>query len=683
MPRALEPAEPIVDGDGTPYSPRYGDVYHSSRGGLAQARHVFLGGNGLPERWRGRRQFVIVETGFGQGLNFLATWQAWRDDPQRCGHLHFVSIEKHPFTRDGLRQLHAGLGALLPLATLLQDAWPDMLPGLHRLEFPHAPGGSVTLTLAFGDAEALLPRLAVGADAFYLDGFSPSRNGDMWSEAVFRGLSRLARADATLATYTAAGFVRRGLQAVGFDVRKVPGFGGKRDMTVARFAPAWKTRRHAPPVAASWPERHAVVIGAGLAGCAVTERLAARGWRVTLVDRHAGPARQTSAHRAAAMHAHISSDDSLLSRLSRAGNLHALRAWRALAAAGHDVGWHGCGVLQLGEDEAENAAQRAALAALGFPESFVRWMSAGEAADAHGAAVPRGGLWFGQGGWVAPPDICAAQLAHAGPAVTACFGCEVASIARVPGAPAGAEGAEGTDDWWQVLAADGSVIATAPVLVLANAYEAARLLPSPYRELRRVRGQLTDLPPAAVDALGTWPDCVVTGNGYLLPRAEDGSARVGSSYDPDEGPLVARPEVHADNLARLAALLPTLSQNRAGAPGTLDPRTLEGYVGVRTVTHNRLPMIGRLPDEARALEHAHALRGAHLRDLPRLPGLYASLAFGSRGLTWAAMAAELVASQIEGEPLPIESDLADAVDPARLLLRALRHGRRAADSASG
>lgn len=669
MPRAIEPAEPILSPEGIPFSPRYGDVYHSTRGGLAQARHVFLGGNGLPARWDGQRQFVIVETGFGQGLNFLATWQAWRDDPRRCARLHFVSIEKHPFTREGLAQLYASAFAadagqaapatdLAALGAQLRHAWPDPLPGIHRLAFE---GGAVTLTLAFGDVDAMLPRLVVGADAFYLDGFAPARNADMWSDTVLRGLARLARTDATLATYTAAGFVRRGLQAAGFAVEKVPGFGGKRDMTVARFAPAWKHRRQAPPPAAHWPERHAIVIGAGLAGCAVTERLAARGWRITLLDRHAGPARATSAHRAAAMHPHISADDSLLSRLSRAGNLYALRAWQALAAAGHPVGWQGCGVLHIGEDAADNAAQHAALAALGFPPGYVRWMSAEEAAQAHGASVPRGGLWFGQGGWVAPPDICAAQLARAADAVTARFGCEVASLAHADGI-------------WQARARDGAVLAAAPVLVLANAYEAEALLPSPFRALRRVRGQLTDLSPTQAGQVaprGRWPDCVVTGSGYLLPPAPDGSVRVGSSYDPDEGPLVARAEVHAANLARLAALLP----DRAAALGRLDPHALHGYVGVRTVTHNRLPMIGRLPEEAQALAHAGALRGAHLRDLPRLPGLYAALAFGSRGLTWAALAGELIASQVEGEPLPLEADLADAVDPARLLLRALRHGR--------
>ncbi|SOY85539.1 bifunctional tRNA (5-methylaminomethyl-2-thiouridine)(34)-methyltransferase MnmD/FAD-dependent 5-carboxymethylaminomethyl-2-thiouridine(34) oxidoreductase MnmC [Cupriavidus taiwanensis] len=657
MPRALEPAEPILSAQGTPYSPRYDDVYHSTEGGLAQAAHVFLGGNGLPGAWAGQRQFVIVETGFGQGLNFLATWQAWRDDPQRCGTLHFVSIEKHPFTREGLAQLHAGLDGLQPLAQALQAQWPLALPGLHRLAFDQ---GRVVLTLALGDAETMLPRLAAGADAFYLDGFSPARNADMWSPPVFRGLARLARPGATLATYTAAGFVRRGLKAVGFEVSKAAGFGGKRDMTVAHFRPQWKSRRHAPPQPAQWAERHAIVVGAGLAGCAVAERLAARGWRVTLFDAHDGPARQTSAHRAAAMHAHVSADDSLLSRLSRAGNQYALRAWAALAEAGHPVGWQGCGVLQIGEDEAEGEAQRAALAAMGLPPEFVRWMSAAEAAAAHHAGVPRGGLWFPQGGWVAPPDICAAQLARAGDAVTARFGCRVGAIARV-------------DGQWRALAPDGTVLASAAVLVLANAHEAQQLLPQRHWTLRRVRGQLTTLAAAQVDALGGWPDCVVTGAGYLLPRAADGSGRVGSSYDEDIGPLVAQPAVHAANLGRLAGLLP----DRAGAVAEIDPADVSGYVGVRTVTHNRLPLIGQVPDVAAAVAQAASLRGAHLRDLPRLPGLYAALAYASRGLTWAALGAELLASQIEGEPLPLEADLADAVDPARLLLRALRHGQAA------
>ncbi|MBY4897563.1 bifunctional tRNA (5-methylaminomethyl-2-thiouridine)(34)-methyltransferase MnmD/FAD-dependent 5-carboxymethylaminomethyl-2-thiouridine(34) oxidoreductase MnmC [Cupriavidus sp. AU9028] len=674
MSRALETAEPILSADGTPYSPRYDDVYHSVEGGLAQARHVFLGGNGLPQRWGGRHQFVIAETGFGQGLNFLATWQAWREDPDRCGTLHFVSIEKHPFTREGLATVHASLPAdLAPLAASLREDWPLPIGGLHRLAFD---GGAVVLTLAFGDVESLLPRLSLGADAFYLDGFSPSRNAEMWQPGVMKGLARLARDDATLATYTAAGFVRRGLQAAGFEVAKAPGFGTKRDMTIARL-PGGRRRRHPAPLVGSWSRRKAIVVGAGLSGCAMTERLTARGWDVTLIDACEGPAGVTSSHRAAAMHPHLSVDDAALSRLSRAGNLYARRYWEDLARAGHPVGWHGTGVLQIGRSDEDEVLQKQALDALALPEAFLRWMSADEAATAHGAPVPRGGLWFPLSGWAAPPDICAAQLAMAAQRgrVSTRFGCHVAALRR-------------SGDLWELRDDAGGVIASAPVVVLANADAALQLLPLGTMPIRRVRGQLTTLPPATLQAVGVgrehgWPDCVISGAGYLLPLDAHGVARIGSSYEPDEGPLVERTATHAANLARLSALLPPL----APALQQLDLAALRGYVGVRSVSYNRLPWVGALPDEDACAVRAASLRGAHLRDIPRLPGLYGLLALASRGLTWAALGAELVASRIEGEPLPVESDLADALDPARLLLRALRHGEfglgATGDGASG
>ena len=107
MPAPLVPAAPAFDADGTPLSPEYGDVYHSDESGPGQSRHVFLGGNDLPARWAGSRVFTVLETGFGLGLNFLATWTAWRADSARPERLHFVSVEKHPFARAGLATLHA------------------------------------------------------------------------------------------------------------------------------------------------------------------------------------------------------------------------------------------------------------------------------------------------------------------------------------------------------------------------------------------------------------------------------------------------------------------------------------------------------------------------------------------------------------------------------------------------
>jgi tRNA 5-methylaminomethyl-2-thiouridine biosynthesis bifunctional protein len=179
--RPLVPAEVAYATDGTPYSDTFEDVYHSASGGLEQARHVFLAGNGLPGAWQARERFVVLETGFGLGLNFLTTWQAWRDDPRRCRHLHYVAIEQHPFRAADLAALYRRWPELAALADELLHHWPMPVPGLHRL---HLDQGRVTLTLAFGDAVALLPNLSLQADALYLDGFSPAKNPEMWSAEV-------------------------------------------------------------------------------------------------------------------------------------------------------------------------------------------------------------------------------------------------------------------------------------------------------------------------------------------------------------------------------------------------------------------------------------------------------------------------------------------------------------------
>ena len=257
----IETAALACDANGTPWSAVFGDVYHSADSGPGQARHVFIGGNNLPANWAGRRTFTIVETGFGLGINFLATWQAWREDPARPQRLHYVSIEKHPFCRDDLVALHRRYAEFPALAAQLHAAWPLPLAGTHRLHFDDE---GVTLTLVFDDVAHALPRLRGGADAFYLDGFSPQKNPDMWSPRVMQALARLARNDATLATYTTARTVKDALAQAGFAVERRRGFGRKRDMLCARYQPRWQPR-HAPPAAPVWPRRHAMVIGAGIA----------------------------------------------------------------------------------------------------------------------------------------------------------------------------------------------------------------------------------------------------------------------------------------------------------------------------------------------------------------------------------------------------------------------------------
>ncbi|HYE71387.1 MAG TPA: tRNA (5-methylaminomethyl-2-thiouridine)(34)-methyltransferase MnmD, partial [Aquabacterium sp.] len=232
----VAPGRLAFDEDGTPCSPDYGDVYHPRAGAWAQAEHVFLRGNGLPERWCGQRRFTVLETGFGLGNNFLATWQAWRVSPRRPARLDFVSIEKHPLSRDDLAHAHQGRHArdVRPLADALLEAWPPLTPDIHTLLFDD---GRVRLLLVFADVAQALPELVAGVDAFYLDGFAPDRNPQMWDARVLSRLARLAAPGATVATWSVAHDVREGLSAAGFTVERAPGFGGKRGMTVGRFTP--------------------------------------------------------------------------------------------------------------------------------------------------------------------------------------------------------------------------------------------------------------------------------------------------------------------------------------------------------------------------------------------------------------------------------------------------------------
>lgn len=653
MTSKLIPAPLAFRGDGTPFSPAYDDIYHSAAGALAQAEHVFLSGNGLPERWRGRRTFTVLETGFGIGGNFLATWKAWRTDPKRCERLSFVSIEKHPFNAADLRALHERIVAdatVSELSEQLLQAWPMHTPGLHRLEFE---GARVTLTIAFGDALELLPRLWLRADAFYLDGFSPAKNPDLWSPAVFKSLARVAGEGATLATYSCAGHVRHGLALAGFECTKAQGFAQKRTMLVGRFAPRWRVRRYAPPSPLPIEERHAVVIGAGLAGCALVDRLAARGWRVTLVERHGGAGYEASGNPAGVFHPALTRDDNVTSKITRTGFLYALSRWQALERAGHAFARTRQGLLQLAADDGDALALTRAIESFGYPREFVLPLSNEQAQAAAGVSVRHGGWLYPQGGSLDPAALCAALCAQSGDAITWRAGVAAERIER-------------HGDAWFVLDVNNEIIASASVVIFANARDASRLAGLKHAPTCVVRGQLTRLPLDTVPGLRL----PLIGDGYAIPLAD--SLLTGATYDIDDEGSDLRVDSHAENLDRLARLLPDLGHGQTHL--SLDPRALAGRVAFRCATSDRLPMIGPLADEAQSESQAPSLRGARPLDLPRAPGLYGSFGFGSRGLVWASLGAELIASQLEGEPWPLERDLAEAIDPARHLLRLLRQG---------
>jgi tRNA 5-methylaminomethyl-2-thiouridine biosynthesis bifunctional protein len=442
-----------------------------------------------------------------------------------------------------------------------------------------------------------------------------------------------------------AAAVREGLAAAGFATEKQPGFGPKREMLTGRYAPPRpRGEAETPPVTASPEQRRALVLGAGIAGAAVAERLAARGWEVTVVDRRPAPAGGPPDPIAGVFKPMFSRDDNIASRLSRAGCLAALRHWQGLADAGLPLKWAPCGVLQLARNAQQARDFADILAAHHYPEDFAAPVSPETASRLAGREVAGGGMLIRAGGWINPISLCAGNLLrHV--SIRILWGQETAGI-------------ECRDGMWRAMDRGGALIAEAPLLVLANAWEANAFPQAAGLPFRKVRGQATFLPPEAVGSLGL----VVCREGCVTPAAQ-GVGSVGSTFDSDDDPE-PRVESHASNLGRLERLLP-------GAAAGLDPARVDGRVGFRTATPDRLPLAGALPD----LAGAGDLARARLETVPRLPGLYGLLGLGARGLVWAAAGAERIASELEGEPLPLESDLVAAMDPARFLLRAARRGR--------
>jgi tRNA 5-methylaminomethyl-2-thiouridine biosynthesis bifunctional protein len=606
--KRLIPATLAFNSDGIPFSNNFDDVYHSADGGVGQARHVFLDGNRLPERWQGRNIFTIVETGFGMGLNFLATWQAFRADARRPARLHFVSVEKHPFASADLQELHKQWPEFDALSRELLLRWPPLISGFHRL---HLDGNDVTLTLLFGDAADLLPKLQAKADAFFLDGFAPTKNPDLWSPSLFQNIAQLAAPDSTFATYTVASAVRDGLTAAGFIAQKIPGFGRKREM----LAGHWNAGEN---VAKLRKANHAIVIGAGLSGTHCAERLAARGWTVEIIERHSQPALGASGNPSGVLHPILHMGETTNARLSRVAFLYAVRHLKALAEEQRGILWGGNGLLLLAPEPSVGLRLAQIIERHAFPSDLVRVVDAEEATHLAGLSIMSDGCWFPQGSWINPPSLCAANLERHAATVVRHMNTNTLRLEKTG------------NGQWRVYGENASPIAEAPVVILANAVDCASVAQANEIPLHPVRGQVTYLP----DIPGKKLTMGITGEGYIAPMPTGGYC-IGATFQHDDTEITPRITDHAENLAQLESLLP-------GFAAAFNPAMLKGRVAWRATTPDRLPIFGALQ-----------------------PGLCLATGLGARGLLWAPLGAELVAASLNDEPLPIERELVDAISPRR------------------
>ncbi|MBK5414576.1 bifunctional tRNA (5-methylaminomethyl-2-thiouridine)(34)-methyltransferase MnmD/FAD-dependent 5-carboxymethylaminomethyl-2-thiouridine(34) oxidoreductase MnmC [Pseudomonas sp. TH31] len=646
------------DDQGRPYSRVFDDVYFSDLSGLEETRYVFIEQNRLKERFAALPadgRLVIGETGFGTGLNFLCAWQLFEEQAVAGARLHFVSVEKYPLTALDLKRALALWPELKPFADQLLAQYVAIHQGFQRLVLDN---GRVTLTLLIGDALEQLPQLDAQIDAWFLDGFAPAKNPDMWTAELFAELARLAAPDSTISTFTSTGWVRRLLNAAGFKMKRTPGIGHKWEILRGAFI-GWPAEIATPTPAKPWfarppqpeGERRALVIGAGLAGCASAASLAARGWQVSLLERHADIAQEASGNPQGVLYLKLSAHGTALSQLIVSGFGHTRRVLEHLHRG---VDWDGCGVLQLAFNAKE--AERQAQLAAAFPADLLHLLDQPEAQAQAGIALAHGGLFYPEGGWVHPPALCQWHATH--PSVELLTHRDVLQLCKV-------------DDQWQAWDGD-TLLASAPVVVLAGAAEIKRFAQSADLPLKRIRGQITRLAQTTgSQSLAT----VVCAEGYVAP-ARLGEHTLGASFDFNSDDLTPTTAEHQGNLQLLEEISSDLV-NRLHAR-QLDPEQLQGRAAFRCTSPDYLPIVGPLAD-SHAFNQAYAALSKDARQVPDVPcpwldGLYVNSGHGSRGLITAPLSGELLAAWLDNEPLPLPRSVAEACHPNRFALRRLIRG---------
>lgn len=625
---ALKPARLQWSDDGSLRSLDYDDIYFQPQAGLDESSYVFLQNNKLKERMAALAAgacFRVAELGFGSGLNFLLTARLFDAVAPQGARLVYASIEKHPILKPDLARIYGFFSELSDFSKPLLEQYPPLIDGFHGLRFKD---GRIRLLLALGDAQAMLPALSGAYDAWFLDGFSPAKNPDMWRAEFYADIAKRTAPAGTLSTFSAAGHVRRGLAAAGFTVKKTAGFAKKWAMTTAVRA-----TEPCPPHTL----KNVAVLGAGLAGCAAARALADRGHRVVIIDKADACAQGASGNPLGLVYPKLTVDPSPL------GEYHshafcAARQWLAALSPRH---WHACGVAHLDLSAQDTARRERILEQRGYPACYARTME-------NAGGTQASALFHETAGVVSPADFCAALIDH--PHIQKIYGTEIARL-------------EKKSQGWMLFDAQGEAVIIADAVVIALAQESAKLAQTAWIPLRPLRGQVSVIKATPASRALKYAVCA---DKYIAP-AIDGLHAIGATFSKTDMSLEPQRADDIDNVEKLSAALPHLGLN--------EKDVVFGRAGLRATTPDRLPLVGPCPPYEEFC-HAHAGLRADGRQTfenpPYIDGLYISAGFGAHGISGAPLAGEIIAALISGDPLPVSHDMMQHLLPERFILRALK-----------
>lgn len=647
--------------ENTPVSDKFDDVYFSNQDGLAETHYVFLEGNQLWERWVNYQEahFVIAETGFGTGLNFFAVTTLFREFRQKhpdspLKRLYFISFEKYPLLLDALQQAHLAYPQFSHLAQHLQQHWLNPIQGCYRFHFDET-----TLDLWFGDVAENLPQLGdymnSKIDAWFLDGFAPSKNPDMWNEQLYQQMFRFTKLQGTFATFTAASAVRKGLENAGFNIKKRKGFGKKRECLSGQ-----KTQEKLTALSTSWfhsqpanlKEQDIAIIGGGVASLCTAISLVKRGAKITIYCEDEQTALNASGNKQGAFYPQLSDD-----------NERNIRFYIHAFAYGHqflqwaiqqqiEFEYEFCGVALCAYNEkAESKLNK--IAKLNLPSDLYQSLNQTELSEKVGLPLPFGGAFIPKGAWLAPR-----QLVQHAFAFLEKKGVQIKTSQK-------ATELSQTENGWQITTAENETFCH-EVVVLANGHKLTEFEQTQKLPLYPVRGQVSQIPTSEkLLKLKT----VLCYDGYLTPVDQAKTSHcIGASHVRDNATREFSLTEQQENQQKIQQNIPEEWTKEVDTSGNL------ARVGVRCSVRDLTPMMGAVPHfSAQQVQYQNLFnlrrRKQPIEQAANYPNLYLIGALGSRGLTSAPFLGETLASLIYGEPLPMSEDLIHNLMPNRSWVR--------------
>ncbi|PVZ69735.1 FAD-dependent 5-carboxymethylaminomethyl-2-thiouridine(34) oxidoreductase MnmC [Pelagibaculum spongiae] len=589
-----------------PSSSQFGEVYYHSKNGLKDHRAMFLQGNQLPKRWHGQN-FVIGETGFGAGLNFLSSWLEWKRNRQNSERLHYISAEQFPLSRADLQAALAPWSELAPFTKQLLKQWPRAWAGFHRMHFEDG----ITLDLLLGDASEMWQNMNASVDAWYLDGFSPNKNPQIWQGELFQAIANCSHQQTTLASSHFTSSICHQLAEIGFAAKQGTAAGQFCKTTNSDIAEVAANSLTEQPV-----EQPIIVVGAGLAGCHLARRLAEHGQRVILLEQNSQVALGASGNPAGLLKPLLHLQPSKREIFHNIGYFYSLRRIEQLSQTSDQPIWNPCGIVEQPGKHSDNR-----LASMLQKRPALNLVAQLIPATANQTNAQASSLIIDQAGICAPAKICHLLIDH--PSIELKTGVNVAHL-------------EQHNQFWKLFDQQRLLVGQANNVIFCPGH--LHQLPEQFDGLltRPLQGQVSQ-----IKSNKTISHPAICGKSYIakIPGTSDQYC-IGATFNRGELNTEVDSQQDQQNIAALQQLLPEEYDQ-------LKPELISATSGIRATVPDYTPIAGALK-----------------------PGLWINTGHGARGLVTAPLVAEILTSQLCNLPYP--NDLSSFIDPSRKAARVKR-----------